>query len=327
MKTNYFSSFFSLELICRPPQLKNFLQKNYFILIFKIRKTQSFYESFFAIQNSISNRNLNKDDLPYEETEVDKKRADSKKELKNPINKIFTVNQFRNLKNQSPFFKHFKNIIIGWKRKIQNERCDENIETNIFYNPALFNLIQDYLYLIPLWTKVLLKKLKPELDFSNLSLHNNPVENYFDILKNKILETISWPSEICAKTYLRLEQKYNQFYKNKSNELSPNLTKQYPPDQDGLGDQNFNVEENENQNKQTKKLKLGNDNLNSNYKKIFSHYLILIIQFIFIIKILIIIFSTLRKKTLPMILKKCGEKIFQKILDQVFTKINVITMI
>jgi hypothetical protein len=269
-----------------PPFTRPLIFLKKIIFIFKIRKTQSFYESFFAIQNSISNRNLNKDDLPYEETEADKKRAESKKELKNPINKIFSISQFRNLKNQSPFFKHFKTIIIGWKRNIQNERCDENIEKNIFYNPALFNLIQDYLYLIPLWTKILLKKLKPEFDFSNLSLHNNPVENYFDILKNKILETISWPSEICAKTYLRLEHKYNQFYKNKSNELSPNLTKQSPPDQAGQGGQNFNVEEHENQNIQTKKLKLGNDNPKNNF---YLNKFFLIIQFIYIIKICVII--------------------------------------
>ena len=192
-----------------------------------LRKTQLFYDSFHVIQNSISNRHLNKDDLPFERTKRDIKNANEKKELKNQEYRVFTKSQLRNLKNDSPFSKYFKNIIVSWKREIQQEIDDSSVNKNIFYNPKLFEEIQDYLYLIPFWTKILIKNQMPHLDLSRLSglnLNNNPVENYFDILKNKMLGTISYPSEICAKSYLRLEYKYTQFYEKRKDELSPNLT-------------------------------------------------------------------------------------------------------
>ncbi|RNA36818.1 hypothetical protein BpHYR1_007425 [Brachionus plicatilis] len=60
----------------------------------------------------------------------------------------------------------------------------ESLEENIFYYPKLFGLIADQLYLLPLWTYIIIENFitnhQYELnEFKNTRLSNNPVENYF----------------------------------------------------------------------------------------------------------------------------------------------------
>ena len=197
--------------------------------------TQRVFNSFFAIRNSISNRRINANDLPYEETDREKRRNEAQKELKNPLHKVFTKSQFRSLKKESPFTKYYNPIILKWKRDLQGEKFDSSLPKNDFYNPSLFSLISDYLYMIPFWTKILVKKIKPDLDIKygdKDKLENNPVENYFDIFKNKLLQNkLSTPSEICSVTYPRLLHKYNEFYKGRKDEISPNLTEEIEDDE------------------------------------------------------------------------------------------------
>jgi len=189
--------------------------------------TQRFYDSLYAIMNSISNRRLNGEDLPFQVTDKDKKIEEAKKELKNPLHRVFTKSQFKSLKKESPFSKHYNQIILNWKRSLQDEIDHNSIAVNDFYNPELFSIVHDYIYMLPLWTKILIKKVKPDLNLkygTKDKLDNNPVENYFDILKNKLLQNkLSTPSEICSVTYPRLHHKYELFYEERKSEISPNL--------------------------------------------------------------------------------------------------------
>jgi hypothetical protein len=225
---------FCFTLLQNTEYIKEFeyILRNIFMIFNIKRQTKQFLDSLYIIQNAISNRGLNKFDIPYEQTQEEKKKEDSKKEMKKPIFKVFTKNQFRSLKKESPFTKYYNKKIHSWKESASSEINDVSVMENIFYNPCLFKQISEYLYLTPFWTKILIRNIKPNFELSyNGSdvLNNNPVENYFDIFKNNLLAGITQsPSEICGRTYCRLEAKYNLFYYNRKNEISPNLIEMCP---------------------------------------------------------------------------------------------------
>jgi hypothetical protein len=197
--------------------------------VFNIKKrNQSFISSICLIENRLKNRNLDQDFF-YDESEKDRQRYQSKMELNSKSNLIYTKRQLKGLKNSSPFKKYFEKIIYSnFKNKISQEYSKENLEENIFYNPALFTLIYDVMYLLPLWSGVLINLFSKnsELNIEDIKrLENNSVEGWFDILKNKIVVKSSvMPSEIASLTYERLRFKFNLYYKPKLNEISPRLT-------------------------------------------------------------------------------------------------------
>lgn len=57
---------------------------------------------------------------------------------------------------------------------------------NTFYNNEIFKIIWDELYIIPIWSGIML--LNEKVSYSIKSrLSNNAVENHFSIVKNRIL--------------------------------------------------------------------------------------------------------------------------------------------
>lgn len=91
------------------------------------------------------------------------------------------------LKKSSPFSLYFKNVLKGFEEKIKNAQYNSKGE-NVFFNPTLFALIVDQLYLLPLWTGITIDDFKKNYKFDlsvffSTRLSNNPVENYFGLLK------------------------------------------------------------------------------------------------------------------------------------------------
>ena len=97
-------------------------------------------------------------------------------------------------------------------------------QTNSYYFPSLFGLIEDKLHLLPLWTGILsksgisvLEKKNIISEFSKIKnmtrLSNNCVENRFKDIKNLIKKNTLYdrpclPSEIVPKLYLLIKVKF-----------------------------------------------------------------------------------------------------------------------
>lgn len=96
----------------------------------------------------------------------------------------------QNLKQNSPFKIYFDDKINSYdvfdKKQLD---LSESIDfvSNEFYSPKLFKLIQDQLYIIPLWSGIMIHD-KIEGYCVKTRLTNNPVENHFGQLKNNIFE-------------------------------------------------------------------------------------------------------------------------------------------
>ena len=122
------------------------------------------------------------------------------------------------------------------KFKIRIEKLDEEtdstnqIEQNEYYYPELFDLITNEMYLIPLWSGIVIFKVQQRYkDYYNqvlCRLTNNFVENWFGNLKNNILfGRLMMTSELTAKLYQRIVSKYIEFYmiSKKRNSLKENI--------------------------------------------------------------------------------------------------------
>ena len=92
------------------------------------------------------------------------------------------------LLTKSKFAIYFEQRIQHYKELVDDLKTDNQI-TNEYYNPSLFSLISKRLHLVPLWSGLMLghfhKKNPFYGNFQHLS--NNPVENWFKILKRDIL--------------------------------------------------------------------------------------------------------------------------------------------
>ncbi len=202
--------------------------ENVFLNVYNIfnqmNKNEKFINSMIFIEHTIENRHVNPR-IHFEESIKDKENL----KIRNEIEKArpFTKTQLKNVKKSSPFRKYFDKIL---KHKCRRFDFDIKIEKNDFYNPGLFNLIDSYVALLPLWTgcflNVLKQKYKTFIFQELVRLHSNPGEKNFDILKNKIiLKSGAMPSEVAALMYEGLQFKFDRDYSKRMNEISPELTK------------------------------------------------------------------------------------------------------
>ena len=86
-------------------------------------------------------------------------------------------------------------------------------EKNPFFNPVLFKIIEEKLYIAPFWSAIAINTIS--------HLTNNPVEKWFDIVKNDILVNNknshvqkAMPSELTSLVYTDSLYKYNLLFKN-----------------------------------------------------------------------------------------------------------------
>lgn len=112
--------------------------------------------------------------------------------------------------NNSPYKLYYEVLIKNFIRNRIN--IDEQTKMpNFYYSPELFDIIKKKMYLLPLWSGVMINKNIFKTEFTRLT--NNPVENWFGNLKNDILKNKRvFISELTTLTYSRLKSKYIDIY-------------------------------------------------------------------------------------------------------------------
>ena len=92
-----------------------------------------------------------------------------------------------------------------------------NIVSNVandFFFPNLFEIIIDYVHLAPLWSGSVIchwqMQFYKEIRFTRLT--NNPVEGYFNHLKNHLVPKNAMPSQLIGAIYEMLQMKFFLHY-------------------------------------------------------------------------------------------------------------------
>ena len=129
---------------------------------------------------------------------------------------VFVDSVKENIKQKSPFATYYNNLLKTFAEKA----TDVNDVPNEYYNPKLFQIISNRLYLSPMWTGFIFKKIGGSNEIKRVTrLSNNPVENWFNTLKNNILQSHKvMPSELVGSVYNKLLSKYLEFYYHQSKE-------------------------------------------------------------------------------------------------------------
>lgn len=211
-------------------EVSNFLKKtfiNAFCILINCVCFETFCEVLKCIQSVFCSKNKTKSlvdnvaklDCLFLKRNVDWLRSISEQSLATSGNKhiFFAENNNINLTNDSPFTSFFENM-LNENKKIIDELTSEK---NLFYQPALFDIIKRKLHIAPLWSGFLLnKKLKEKTRQSN-----NPVEGWFKFFKNNILNLnkrvrscrLLFLSEIATPLYFYLSSKYKENYEDMVN--------------------------------------------------------------------------------------------------------------
>jgi hypothetical protein len=137
----------------------------------------------------------------------------------------------RALKNYSPFAIHFNKCIKQHEVLITKNLKDKNkSQINWNYCPKLFNILLDYIHILPFWTVIMVEKWKfMNPNYSKLIaslLNNNPVENHFKQTKHCLFEALPvMPSQYTSRMKLRLDALCIENYKNELDKVQLNNAK------------------------------------------------------------------------------------------------------
>ena len=171
--------------------------------------------------NILRNRIRNRDpsDLAYINYEGSQSKEDLDREANTELLFMFDKNQIQTvvtLKKASKLQSYFENILESNLEIINKYDISKN--RNPFYSPNLVKIIMNYIYLLPLWSGVMLNlKTGCFLQYKNKKrTTNNPVENHFEFDKNKLLfgKLKVKPSEYVAPKYRFLLSKFISNYLN-----------------------------------------------------------------------------------------------------------------
>ena len=164
-----------------------------FVHIFFIFNSQKINENMLKSLNII-NREIKKRDL--ETVDVNGTREPylrERDEMFIELKREFLIKNtdFKgNIKKNSPFNDYFLAKIQAYQAILKEQEKVfgyEQLNNNEFYCPKLFNILVDKLYILPLWSGLMLSKKIRETNNVN-RLTNNPVENYFGFFKIYLLQ-------------------------------------------------------------------------------------------------------------------------------------------
>ena len=185
--------------------------------------------SINLMRNEVKDRKLSKLDISCERT-VDEVTRDTIFDYFLTESNVFIDPDFKQqIKKSSPFEDYFSKKIKLYqdqlKIRIENN-LNLGLKLNEFYCPSLFNLLFNKLYLLPLWSGII---IAPYINHCKIDtrLTNNPVENWFSQVKNNILlkKKVS-TSEFTSTLYFRLLSDYYDNYAPKNS--IPNNKIKYP---------------------------------------------------------------------------------------------------
>ena len=181
MKRNFFLLCFTLlQNSIELDEFDRFLDAIY-VVFMEIYDSTVVTNCFEILVSALSERNveIDEDELGKPESEENCK----------PILIPNPTSPSKPLKELSQFTKYYSDFISELNEKATNhsKSCQTN-PLNKCYQPALFNIIYEYLYIMPMWSGVVVRlwqKLYPEQFPPFTRYSNNPVENWFGQLKNR----------------------------------------------------------------------------------------------------------------------------------------------
>jgi hypothetical protein len=101
-------------------------------------------------------------------------------------NSFFAYEYENKIKESSPFTDYFKDLLKTFEIVESNNTSQV---PNTLYCPNLYTIIHDKLYIIPMWSAIMIGEELKEQEIKT-RLTNNPVESWFSHLKNYILNKV-----------------------------------------------------------------------------------------------------------------------------------------
>ena len=201
--------------------------------IFNLKFSSAEYnDSMETIKQQLLDRNLTvikydeKTDNPYSKQIKIKNQKSFDHEI------IIIDNDFSEdaLKKISPFAIHFKKYIKQHQNSVITKPDDDKNEQNINYCPELFNIIIDYLHILPFWTGIMIEEWKlMNPNYSKILsslLNNNPVENEFKQKKHYLFQNLPiMPSQYTSRMKFRLDALGVEKNKNEIEKVQLNKAK------------------------------------------------------------------------------------------------------
>ena len=149
--------------------------------------------------------------------------------IKNSIKNVLII-QSKN--NPSPFKKYFSKKMVSFSKAISvssKAKSSKTLLANPYYCPGLFKIFICKFDILPLWTGILIHQTVN----NKYRVNNNPVENYFNNIRNNVLgiskklhyKTRLFPSEMLSLTYKWMNAKFNEFYEKDYRELNQTKVK------------------------------------------------------------------------------------------------------
>lgn len=160
--------------------------------------------SLKSIKENVFNNALNR------ETELNN-IINEKQQIKPSKKLIFIDNSYhKSYRDSSPFLDYFLKIIKHHKTNTNRKnKLKSSLKINSYYCPKIFKILFHYIHLMPLWSKVLLNIKTNYFNIDIKNLTNNPVENWFDQLKESLASFLPvMPSQFANFMYNEIEARY-----------------------------------------------------------------------------------------------------------------------
>ncbi len=162
-----------------------------------------FFKGFLFLDKLTSERPKNIKDLDYY---IDFEKSDDE------------------IKSNSKYRKYYDELILSFK---STSSAFGPSPYNIFYSPRLFELIYDKLYLMPLWSGVMVQQTASvtgnEFLQRKTRLDNNAVENHLGHVKvHQCLKRKIYPSEHVINTYKSIKAKHAEHYSGNTSVIANN---------------------------------------------------------------------------------------------------------
>lgn len=186
-----------------------------------------FFKFFKSIIDELSNRSLNRINAAHLVTNCEKLPKNKEKLI------FYKAHDIHEIKKNSPFVSYFDKTLkkLEEELKAQAEFRNKNkliLEPNHFYAPILFGLIKKRLFIMSMWSCVMVGDWQ---SYSKRTLPRtrqttNPVENHFDHYKNHMFKGEKKTcSQFMLQTYERIEATHIKYFTKPTvnDHIQPNI--------------------------------------------------------------------------------------------------------
>jgi len=185
------------------------------------------YESLNFMSKEIRHRKLSFLNSEMETSPQQKERDEHFEYFLKQSNMYNNVDHDDNIKINSPFTMHYDLLMTQLNSDLNAKSKNNllNVVLNEYFCPQLFAILEEKLYMIPLWSGIMIRS---EIENFKIKtrLTNNPVENWFGQVKNHILCKIKkrLASVLVTLLYSRLLSKYYEYYSTLEKKVDQNKT-------------------------------------------------------------------------------------------------------